>query len=378
MHIIYIITKLELGGAQKVCLALHNGLKLQDVETSLISGSDGVLVSSVADDKSVILLPSITRELSLSGIFNEIKAFWELIKTIKQLSAQSKKQTVVHTHSTKAGILGRWAALFAGIQARVHTVHGFAFHEYQSWLTWIIIFTCELITSLITTHFVVVSSYDQQIGSRLLPFFKNNNTIIRASAFTRPQEPLKKNTEPFSIENPLIIGTVSCFKPQKNLKDLILIFSDLINHHHITARLEIIGDGEQRASLENLAKEKGVFHLMTFAGWQKDISPWLYRWNIFALTSLWEGLPCAVVEARLFQIPVICYNTGGIKDVIKDGENGFLINQLDTKTFTQKLSLISQNHDLYQKMSTHFDDLEEFQINFMVNKHLELYTKLLS
>ena len=85
-----------------------------------------------------------------------------------------------------------------------------------------------------------------------------------------------------------------------------------------------------------------------------------------------------MVEARLFQIPVICYNTGGIKDVIKDGENGFLINQLDTKTFTQKLVLISKNHDLYQKMATHFDDLEEFQINFMVNKHLELYTKLLS
>lgn len=155
-HIVYIITKLELGGAQKICLALYNQLATTQHEASLISGTTGVLAQQVKDKPNVYLLPQLTREVSLFGIFNEPIALWALIKKLRELK-KKHGSILVHTHSTKAGLLGRWAAFFAGVKTRVHTVHGYyAFHENQNSLVWIITYFCELITSFITTHYVCI------------------------------------------------------------------------------------------------------------------------------------------------------------------------------------------------------------------------------
>ena len=190
MHVVYIITKLELGGAQKVCLSLFNALQKKG-NAHLISGSDGLLVSKVIHNKQALLLPSFKREVSLRGIFSEVKNFWSLIQQLHKLK-QKYPQLIVHTHSTKAGIMGRWAAFFAGIAPRLHTVHGFAFHEHQPRLLWFVIYFLELITSMITTHFICVSSYDAKIGKRLFPFFSKKHSIIRAgvesSSFYHPAQ----------------------------------------------------------------------------------------------------------------------------------------------------------------------------------------------
>ena len=127
-HIVYILTKLELGGAQKVCLALMQHLAIKNVSTSLITGAEGVLVSEAKKFDSVYFLPSFKREVSLSAIGNELKTLWALIKLLKQLKKQHGT-IIVHTHSTKAGIIGRWASFFAGITIRVHTIHGYGFHD---------------------------------------------------------------------------------------------------------------------------------------------------------------------------------------------------------------------------------------------------------
>ena len=373
MHIIYIITKLELGGAQKVCLALHKGLKNSGLSSTLISGDEGVLVPLVAGDASTILLHSFKREISIRGIINEFSTFFTLVKALRNLKAHSKEPVIVHTHSTKAGILGRWAAFFSGINIRVHTVHGFAFHEHQSWPLWLVIVFFEWVTALITTHFVVVSSKDQETGTTYLPTFKNNHSIIRAAAFTRPEESFHKVPKTFNEENPCILGTVSCFKPQKNLSDLFHILRTLITTVSPHFRLEIIGDGSERLRLENLAQELGISNFIFFAGWQNDIAPWLARWDIFTLTSLWEGLPCSIIEARLFKLPVVAYNTGGIKDVILPDKNGFLITQHDTASFVAAIKKSFENPELYQQLSKFPDHLEDFSIEAMINQHIKLY-----
>ena len=210
-----------------------------------------------------------------------------------------------------------------------------------------------------------------------MPGFKNNHSIIRASAFTRPNNTFTRPIRIFGEdERPFIIGTTSCFKPQKNLQDLIKIFSAFVKTTTPNARLEILGDGQQREKLENLAKEQGVADLITFAGWQSDIAPWLARWDVFALTSLWEGLPCATVEARLFKLPVIAYNTGGIKDIIFNNQNGFLVAQYDKESFLACLQKCYSDCAYYNQLASHNDDLEAFKIETMVNQHIKLYKKL--
>ena len=124
-HILYIITKLELGGAQKVCVTLFKHLRIA-LGTHLISGDQGALVQEVAKETDVHLLPSLKREVSFFSLFNEIKNFFKLIQLIKKLK-QKHPDLIVHTHSTKAGLIVRWAAFFAGVKTRIHTVYGFAF-----------------------------------------------------------------------------------------------------------------------------------------------------------------------------------------------------------------------------------------------------------
>ena len=151
--VVYIITKLELGGAQKVCLSLFKELQKQDINTFLITGDSGPLVATVKDAPNVILLDSLKREVGFKSLKTELKNFFVLIRELKKLKKEHPT-LIVHTHSTKAGFIGRWAALCAGIRTRVHTIHGYGFHAHQPWYTWCAIYFLELITSCITSHFV--------------------------------------------------------------------------------------------------------------------------------------------------------------------------------------------------------------------------------
>jgi glycosyltransferase involved in cell wall biosynthesis len=370
--VLYIVTKLELGGAQKVCLSLFEGLRALQHTTLLISGTEGVLHASVDGKEGVYLIPEFKREVSVRGMVNELYAFYKLWKTIRLLKKRYP-HLVVHTHSTKAGLVGRWSALFAGVKKRIHTVHGFGFHPYQNKLAWFVHYSLELITSFITTTYICVSSADMQTGSRLIPWFKRKATIIRAAvddqrfSAARPIEKIPSENDLF------IIGTVSCFKQQKNLTDLILAFVQAYSINPLV-RLEIIGDGIMRPDLEQLIQEQQIDDVVTLLGWQEDVASHMSRWHLFALSSLWEGLPCAIVEARLMKLPVVCYNVGGISDIIVDRKNGFLIPSGDYTALAQKIVVLSKDEQLYKSMQNNsHDQLDSFKLHAMIQEHTKIY-----
>jgi glycosyltransferase involved in cell wall biosynthesis len=362
--VVYILTKLELGGAQKVCLNLLEGLEASGTTAYLITGSEGKLLNKVKNKKNIIFLDSFKREVK--NPFAEFKNFLELIKTLKQLK-QKHPNIIVHTHSTKAGLLGRWAALFAGIKKRMHTVHGFGFHEYQNPFFWAINYACELVTSLITTDYVCVSAKDQTTGIKLLPRFASKSKVIRAAVdaekFIAATKLKQNKIELFTF------GTVACFKKQKNLFDLLEAFK-AVNKKQPNTKLEIIGDGQLRDNIENWIKKNNLTVKITLLGWQTEVAPVMATWNAFALSSLWEGLPCAIIEARLLNLPVVAYNVGGISEVIKNGKNGFLIEPKNIAALsTAMLKLIDKPFD--QKDI----GLLPFYKQTMIQGHLELYAK---
>ncbi len=373
--VVYIITKLELGGAQKVCLSLFEDVPHTGFQTYIMTGSEGELVSQVKGNEHAILTKTMKREVSLRGIFHEIKNFFFLVK---ELRAFKKKyaRVIVHTHSTKAGIVGRWAARFSGIRIIVHTVHGFAFHHFQSWPVWLALFIPEFLTSFITSTCIFVSNADATIAARLLPGMRTKKRIIRAAIddqhFSTIQEKCtvpKKNAEPF------IIGTISCFKPQKNLLDLLKAFEYAYRQDN-NLRLEIIGDGQQRPALEAFIAYHKLQHVVTLHGWQLDVATLMKRWHIFALTSLWEGLPCAIIEARLLKLPIVSYNTGGISDIIHHGVNGFLYPQKNWQKLSAGLLMLAHDENLYTQLALYPDNLQPFTRQEMVKKHAELYQQL--
>lgn len=373
VQVVYIITKLELGGAQKVCLSLFNGVRTQEHESILISGDEGTLADSIKAQKNTYLLNTFKREVSLFSFFNELKTFCAITKTLKQLR-QHYPNLIAHTHSTKAGILGRWAAYCAGIKVRIHTVHGFGFHPYQMPLAWIINYFLELITSLITTHYICVSSYDAKKGVTLLPNFTTKHSIIRAAVdWEKFYIPQKKETRVSPEDKEYIIGTIACFKKQKNIFDLLKAFSYAYQQNSLL-RLEIIGDGILRPDIEAWINNNSLSHAITLHGWQHNVPAIMHqRWKIFALSSLWEGLPCAIVEARILKIPVIAYKTGGIHDVISHTENGLLCKPGDWKNLGTMILNVSNDDEMYKKLSLYNDDLHSFKDTIMVKEHIELY-----
>lgn len=418
-HIIYIITKLELGGAQKVCLSL---VKELGSRATLITGTEGPLVARVANNPNVILMKELTREIRFFGFINELRCFFKLISILRQLK-KKYPHAIVHTHSTKAGLLGRWAAFFAGIRTLIHTIHGYAFHEHQNKIAWFLIYFTELITSFITTHFICVSSADAKTGIKLFPKFASKHSIIRAAVdhgqfFVPARHAIIKNSpsinsgrtgeshfflnnkkildnkkivrknyssvrpesnyssvRPELIEGPFIFGTIACFKPQKNLFDLLQAFEYAYKKNpHI--RLELIGDGQLRPAIETWIFEHKLNKVITLHGWQNHVALIMMHWHAFALSSLWEGLPCAIIEARLKKLPVISYNTGGIHDVIMHGENGLLYPQKEWRQLAQGMVEVSTNQELYGKLSRHRDELNDFKIETMIEQHQKLYKQI--
>ena len=374
--IVYIITQLELGGAKKVCLSLFKALQKAGCAAHLISGKSGPLVKEVSEHENVFLLPSMQRKISLRSLKNEWKNFWILIKTLKQLKKQHP-HLIVHTHSTKAGLIGRWAAWGTRIQTRIHTIHGYGFHEHQSWLVWLPIYLLELLTSLITTHFICVSAYDADTGMRLFPGFAIKHSIIRAGVDTQQFSTPAFQLRAPSTKKPFIFGSISCFKPQKNLIDLLHAF-EKVHQANNRARLEIIGDGAQRKDLEDWIAAHNLSQVITLHGWQHTVAKITKEWHAFALSSLWEGLPCAVIEARLQHLPIVSYKTGGIPEVVLDQQNGFLVAQGDWQKLASRMITLMHTQDLYCKMQQFPDNLADFDNSHIITEHIALYKELLS
>lgn len=371
--VVHVITKMELGGAQKVCLSLVQDVAKKGIQTYLISGTGGTLLNSIKKQSNFFLLPTFKREVSLHSIGMEIKNFFAIIRIIKKLK-KKHPLLIVHTHSTKAGLIGRWAARCAGIKTRIHTIHGYGFNEHQSNIAWWSTYLLELFTSLVTTHYVCVSSKDVKTGIALFPRFAKKHVIIRAAIdrqqFYQPAYKtliIKKESEPF------IFGTVSSFtQPGKNIPELLKAFAQVHEQNHNT-RLEIIGGGHLIHEAERWISHHAMHDFIILHGWQKKIAPLMCNWDAFVFSSLWEGLPCAIVEARILKLPVLAYDTGGIADVIINGENGFLYPQHNWQKLAQGMLEITKNPHLYHKMRAYSDNLSDFDIAHMISQHVKLY-----
>ncbi|OGB83201.1 hypothetical protein A3F66_02625 [candidate division TM6 bacterium RIFCSPHIGHO2_12_FULL_32_22] len=398
INVLYIITKLELGGAQKVCLSLIKGLEQEGHNPLLITGKEGYFVDQLKNAPNVLFIDTFKREVSIKYIFKEFINFLKIIKRIRNIK-KVNDHLIVHTHSTKAGIIGRWAAFFCGVKTRIHTVHGFAFHPNQSFLKWVIIYLIELLTSFITTHYVCVSSEDVKTGSKLFPRFSKKHSIIRAAvdsekfigaisavhgdsstSLRTKGELLARRSfnvgfEPYERPLSCVFGTIACFKEQKNLFDLLKAFHKVSLENPDTS-LEIIGDGILRPQIESFIKEHKLTQKITLHGWQQEVMPIMQNWDAFVLTSLWEGLPCAVIEARMLKIPVLSYKTGGIPDVISDQQNGLLYDQKDWPSLAAGMLKISKNSDFQKNLANFHDNLSDFDNLKMVYDHIKLYKEI--
>jgi hypothetical protein len=173
--VVHVITKLELGGAQKVVLMTLERLPRDRYDVALVTGPQGPLVESATriEDLQCVWLPSLVREIRPVQDFKALVSLYRLFRR--------EKPHIVHTHSSKAGLLGRWAAKLAGVPFIFHTVHGFAFHDFQRPAVKGVYVWLERITTRITTKLVMVSYANAEKGERHGIFKRDHWVLCRAA-----------------------------------------------------------------------------------------------------------------------------------------------------------------------------------------------------
>ena len=370
--IAFIITKLQLGGAQKSVLYSVENLpknKEDKFETYLLCGPGGFLDEKAKKEvKNLFFIPNLQRKINLKKDFLAFKEIRTVLKKIKP--------DIVHTNSSKAGLIGRFAAASLGIKC-VHTVHGFAFNSEQKLPVKMFYILLETFCSLMTKKVIFVANTDMELAKKYHITSDKKIVLIRAGVEvkTRQDFPLfnkeKKLKELNLTKENKIVLSIANLKPQKNPLDMIRIAKIVCNKFPKTVFL-YLGTGPLKEDSEKLIKEYHLENNFKLLGHRTDTSELLLISDVFALSSLWEGLPMALVEALFMQVPAVCYNVNGIKEVLQNGKNGFLIPPKNKQKAAQSIIKILEGSFKFTSL-----DLTDFDINTMVKNQAALYESLL-
>jgi glycosyltransferase involved in cell wall biosynthesis len=355
-RILYIITKLELGGAQLQTLALIRGLDRQRFAPMLATASAGILVPEARALDSVPVIGVSFLERALNPVYDGI-ALAQLIRLMRRA-----RPDIVHTHSSKAGILGRIAAHQAGVRAIVHTVHGWSFNEFQPWWQRTLFCSSERACARWTDAIITVSEHDRAQGARQRIGCDAQYRVIRygidVAAFCADHP--QRTPGAVSIrrawgvaEAELLVGMIACFKPQKSPLDFVraaaMTRARIGNAKKV--RFVMVGDGMLRAAVLRAARQYGMTDALILAGWRRDIPDVLGACDIIALTSRWEGMPIVALEACAAGKPMVVTDTKGIREVIRSEENGVLVAPADVPAYARALERIIVDEPLRKRFA---------------------------
>ena len=381
--VVHIITKLELGGAQQNTLFTVGHLNRARHNPVLISGAEGILVEEAKrlDGVQVHCLPELVREIRP---LKDMAALVKIRRILKQVKRDANGSgVIVHTRSSKAGILGRWAARLAGIRLIIHSVHGFSFNDFQPSLVRAFYIFLERVTAPITKVFITVSEANREEGIKKRIVTRDKVTLIRSGIDIKKFREVsgdrmtRRRNLGVDTDDP-VIAMVACFKPQKAPLDFVRVARIVLNEIG-NARFFLVGDGTLRPQIEVLIRKLGLENSVNLLGWRKDIPEIMHSIDLLVLTSLWEGLPRVLPQAMASGIPVVATNVDGSPEVVKNGLNGYLLPPGDVTGMARKVIYLLKNPEVARAMGQRGRTLvEDFDIMKMVNQQEVLYAKLIT
>jgi glycosyltransferase involved in cell wall biosynthesis len=379
--VVHIITKLELGGAQRVTLDTLRSLNGAKFRKGLIAGSDGELTGEALklENCTVHLIPHLVHPIRLSKDF---QALFVIYKHLRKL-----RPSVVHTHSSKAGLIGRWAAFFAGVPVRIHSVHGWSFNDYQHPLKRTLFLILEKISSPITTYFFLESRKHIRIGLSRNLIKENRYALLNPGIDFSEFDRIRKNRKKAATAKPLdelirqnkkIITMVACFKPQKAPLDFIKAAS-IVNKEIKNACFVLAGDGILRQQIESEIKKLGLLNDVILLGWRKDIAAIIASSDLLVLTSLWEGMPTVIPMAMRLGVPVTTSRIDGCAELVEHGVNGLLSDPGEPASIADNIIQILKDSVMRKKISENsFKYTYEFEIGRTTVLQENVYINLLS
>jgi glycosyltransferase involved in cell wall biosynthesis len=382
LKLFQVIARLNVGGAAVYNILLTKYLSEKGYDSRMIKGqedpNEGYILDVTRDyeqEKLHIFIPNLKRDIS---ILQDMVAFFKLMRLFYR-----EKPHVVHTHTAKAGVLGRIAAFVTAVPVKVHTFHGHTFKGYFGRIR--------------TRFFLLI----EQVLGRLSDCITTETPALREDLISfkiAPQEKIK--VVPLGLEldqfvdlssyrgvlrkrlglqeHTIIVGIVARLVPIKAV-DLFLHSAKRLISVHDKVHFVIVGDGELRAELQTTAEELGLAGKVTFTGFWKDLREVYADLDIVALTSLNEGCPVSIIEALAAGKPVVATAVGGVKDVIQHGENGLLVPPGDPDRIARACADLIDSPSTRQRLADRGRRtvFENFAIQDSVDLVEQLYLSLL-
>ncbi len=347
--VLRIIARLNIGGPAIHTITLTSELNKRGFSDTLVCGkvndSEGDM-AYLAEEKGVkpIVIHNLGREIS---VLKDLKAFLKLVSIMYR-----ERPDIVHTHTAKAGTLGRIAAICTGVPVRFHTFHGHVFDGYFSPRKAKAFLLIERFLALFTDRVITVSeSVKNEIVNKLKVTDDSKCVIVPLGfdldTFLKSGE--KKGLFRKKIgtdDETLLIGIVGRLVPIKNhamFLDVACKVKDRVKKMKI--KFIIVGDGELKGQLKKRAADMGLEEEVLFTGWVEDLASVYADLDVVTLTSLNEGTPVSLIEAMACGKPVMATNVGGVRDLVKEEMNGLLVKSGDVGAFADKLISLLESPD---------------------------------
>jgi len=312
--------------------------------------------------------------ISRGGSFSDLSNILRIRKIIKQ-----NKYDIVHCHSTKAGFVGRLAAFLSNHHNVLYSPHGFLFCDTRIKLRKFLYLSIEKYLGYLTKVLIATSGSEKDLA--LKHNIVSNKKIITLYNSIDPAEysdfkyvnrvPEKLNGKKADI----ILGTVSRLSYQKDPLTLIRSFK-IINQKYPNTKLIMVGDGPMFGKCSNLINELKIQDKVELTGYRRDYKDYCKQFDIFILSSHYEGLPYALLEAMMLGLPSVGTEVVGIKDVIVHGKSGFLAKEGDYKGIAEAVINLLENPSLLSIFSDNARRItvENFNFNEGIKEYEEFYS----
>lgn len=381
-HVVHVITRLELGGAQQCTLCVAARLPRQRWRVSLVTGVADLLDEDAGQIEHVPLhsVRSLVREIAP---LHDVAALAALVRLLRRMRRADDVPMIVHTHSSKAGILGRVAARAAGIHHVVHTYHGFGFNDRQPRALFAAFVATERAVAPLTSAFVCVSRENLRAGSALRVLDPRRTTLIRSGFDLDQFRPAAADGDRLRRELGLrdetpLVGTIACLKPQKAPLDFVAA-AQRVARTRPDVHFVVAGDGVLRPEVERARDAAGLRDRLHLLGWRRDVPDLLAALDAFALCSHWEGLPRVIPQAQSLGVPVVATAVDGTREAIDEGRTGLLVAPGDADAMADRLLRLLGDRELRQRLGdAGAAAVGEFDAALMVARHGELYERLLA
>ncbi len=374
IRVMLVIARMNVGGPAVLVSGLMRGLSSSKFEHRLYTGyctaDEADYLDVVATDVTAVRIEGLGRRVNLLG---DMRAFVALVKEIKAF-----KPDVIHTHTAKAGFLGRIASMISFHPSiRVHTFHGHLLYGYFGIYKKLLVILAEKILATFTDQLLAVGDKVRQDLLKAGIGYSQKFELMRPGLEINIL-PSKKDAQaiyglPLQVLQCAFIGRVTQIKRPDRFLDVVAE----VKKRRIEIEFLMAGDGELlEACRERITAEELPVKVL---GWQSDMERVLAASDIVILTSDNEGTPLSLIQAGMAALPVVTTNVGSIPEVVMDGITG-IITSVDIMEMADAIEKLAGDVELRTRMGSAAQEftMANFGVNRSVHDHEELYKKLIA